>query len=136
MGGALIELGSSVASFWSADKYEFRKHTAPSADQKEENRMKQALFAKPAARVTWLCAAFLLGYVGVEVATGGWIVTFMIRVRGGAPFASGMTATGFWIGITVGRVLLGFVTGRIGETLAIAVRKRLFSVVPLCPSPY
>lgn len=48
-------------------------------------------------------------------------MTFMIRVRHGGAFASGMTATGFWIGITVGRVVLGFVTPRIGEKLAIIV---------------
>jgi fucose permease len=86
--------------------------------------MKEALFAFPSARVTWLCAFFLLGYVGVEVALGGWIVTFMIRVRHAAPFASGMTATGFWLGLTVGRVILGFVTPRIGEKLAICVSSR------------
>ncbi|KAJ6088189.1 hypothetical protein N7486_009450 [Penicillium sp. IBT 16267x] len=67
-----------------------------------------------------LCALFLLGYVGVEVALGGWIVTFMIRVRQGGAFASGMTATGFWLGITVGRVILGFVTPRVGENIAIS----------------
>lgn len=74
----------------------------------------------PAARLTWLCALFLLGYVGVEVALGGWVVTFMMRVRHGAPFASGMTATGFWLGITAGRLVLGFVTPRVGEKRAIA----------------
>lgn len=79
----------------------------------------------PAARVTWLAALFLLGYVGAEVALGGWIVTFMLRVRHGGEFASGMTATGFWLGITAGRVILGFVTGRIGEKLAIAVQSYL-----------
>jgi hypothetical protein len=78
-----------------------------------------------------LCAFFLLGYVGVEVALGGWIVTFMIRVRNGGAFASGMTATGFWLGITVGRILLGFVTPRVGEKLAIAVR---FPIPFLFPS--
>lgn len=45
----------------------------------------------------------------------------MMRVRDGGAFASGMTATGFWIGITVGRVVLGFVTPRIGEKIAIIV---------------
>jgi len=83
--------------------------------------MKEALFTMPSARVTWLCALFLLGYVGIEVALGGWIVTFMIRERDGSNFASGMTATGFWLGITVGRLVLGFVTPRIGEKLSIAV---------------
>lgn len=83
--------------------------------------MKEALLTMPSARVTWLCALFLLGYVGIEVALGGWIVTFMIRERKGSNFASGMTETGFWLGITVGRLVLGFVTPRIGEKLSIAV---------------
>ncbi|OKL59638.1 hypothetical protein UA08_05310 [Talaromyces atroroseus] len=119
IGGAAIELVVTFAAFRSADKHDFRKRTAYSADNQKDNRLKQALFSKAAARVTWLCAAFLLGYVGTEVALGGWIVTFMMRVRDGGAFASGMTATGFWIGITVGRVVLGFVTPRIGEKLAI-----------------
>jgi fucose permease len=72
-------------------------------------------------KVTWLVAIFLLTYVGVEVALGGWLVTFMLKVRGGEAFASGMVATGFWLGLTIGRVVLGFVTGRIGEKLAILI---------------
>ena len=48
-------------------------------------------------------------------------MTFMIRERSGEAFASGMVATGFWMGITVGRVVLGFVTPRIGEKFAITV---------------
>ena len=83
--------------------------------------MHEALLQMPAARVTWLCAIFLLCYVGVEVALGGWIVVFMMQVRKGQSFASGMTATGFWLGLTVGRVILGFVTPRLGERLALMV---------------
>jgi len=45
----------------------------------------------------------------------------MIQVRQGEAFASGMAAMGFWLGITVGRVILGFVTPRIGERLAITI---------------
>lgn len=45
-------------------------------------------------RVTWVSAFFLLVYVGIEVALGGWIVTYLIRVRNGDPFAAGMSATG------------------------------------------
>lgn len=55
------------------------------------------------------------------VSTGGWIVTFMMNVRHGQPFSSGMTATGFWLGLTFGRVILGFVTPRIGELLAVII---------------
>lgn len=71
--------------------------------------------------VVWLIALFLLGYVGAEVSLGGWITTFMLVVRNAAPFDAGLTVTFFWLGLTVGRVLLGFVTGRIGEKLAISV---------------
>lgn len=71
--------------------------------------------------ITWLCAIFLLCYVGVEVSLGGWLVTFMLDVRHAQAFAAGMTATGFWLGIMFGRLVLGFVTGRIGEKLAIAI---------------
>jgi fucose permease len=75
----------------------------------------------PAARVSWTCAIFLLGYVGIEVALGGWIVLFMLEVRNGDEFSSGMSAMGFWLGITVGRLILGFVTARVGIKLATSV---------------
>lgn len=81
----------------------------------------EALFRMPFARVSWVAAFYLLCYVGVEVALGGWIVVFMLRVRHGEPFASGMSAVGFWLGITVGRAVLGFATPRIGVKLATAV---------------
>ena len=83
--------------------------------EKAKSRTKEAL----SNRVTWLVAAFLLGYVGVEVSFGGWLVTFMLRVRDGGNFESGLVVTGFWLGLTVGRVVLGFITGRIGEKIAI-----------------
>lgn len=117
---AAIELGTSLHSFWGATGAVFRE-AHPRTSSAEGSRLKEATFKMPAARITWLSAFFLLGYVGIEVALGGWIVTFMIQVRHGAAFASGMTATGFWLGITVGRLILGFVTPKIGEKLAIAV---------------
>ena len=67
-------------------------------------------------KITWLCSLFFLIYVGTEVSIGGWVVTFMLRVRHGSPFASGLTSTGFWSGITIGRVVLGFATARLFKT--------------------
>ncbi|KAK3068943.1 hypothetical protein LTR53_013101 [Teratosphaeriaceae sp. CCFEE 6253] len=120
IGAAAIELVVNLHAFWGATAQVFRD-AHPRTSDESGSRLKEATFKLPAARVTWLCAFFLLGYVGIEVALGGWIVTFMIRVRHGAAFASGMTATGFWMGITVGRLVLGFVTPRLGEKLAIAI---------------
>lgn len=120
LGCAVVELAACLACFWAATGTAFKQATAQSRGNSERRGLKTALFKRPSARVTWICATFLLGYVGIEVALGGWIVTFMIKVRHGGAFASGMTATGFWLGITVGRVTLGFVTPRIGEKVAIA----------------
>ncbi|KAF2691109.1 MFS general substrate transporter [Lentithecium fluviatile CBS 122367] len=120
IGMAVIELATSSTAFWSATGAVFRANN-PRTTNTKDNRMKEALLHAPYARVTWLCALFLLGYVGVEVALGGWIVKFMLEVRKGGDFASGMTATGFWMGITIGRIILGFVTPRLGEKLAIAI---------------
>ncbi|KAF2018727.1 MFS general substrate transporter [Aaosphaeria arxii CBS 175.79] len=117
---AVIECVTSTTAFWKATGAVFRAQN-PRTTNTKDNRMKEALIRLPNARVTWLCALFLLGYVGIEVALGGWIVKFMLEVRKGGDFASGMTATGFWMGITVGRIVLGFVTPRLGEKLAIAI---------------
>jgi fucose permease len=49
------------------------------------------------------------------VALGGWIVTFMIKERSASSFDSGVSSTGFWAGMTVGRLGLSFLTARLGE---------------------
>ncbi|KAK5996926.1 Bypass of stop codon 6-like protein [Cladobotryum mycophilum] len=66
-------------------------------------------------KVTLLLSAFMLLYVGAEVTIGGWLLTFMINVRNGSPSDSSLVASGFWIGITVGRFALGWFTGWVGE---------------------
>lgn len=116
----VIEFCTTVPAFWKVTGAAFRE-SHPRTTEGSGSRMKEALLKKPSARVVWLCALFLLGYVGVEVAVGGWIVVFMLRVRHGSAFSSGMIETGFWLGITVGRLVLGFVTPRIGEKLSIGV---------------
>lgn len=121
IGAAAIELTVSVHSFWAASGAKFREDNARTSGEAGDSRLREATLKRPAARVTWLCALFLLGYVGAEVALGGWIVVFMMRQRAGSAFASGMTATGFWMGITVGRLVLGFVTPRIGESLSVII---------------
>lgn len=114
--------------------------------------MRQVLTTFPEARSAWLSALFVLVYVGVEyvlisclqicfqppccqspryiywilinnrVSLGGWVVEFLLRERNGAPFASGMVATGYWLGITAGRGMLPFVTNVLGIKVAITVR--------------
>ncbi|KAI0676395.1 MFS general substrate transporter [Trametes maxima] len=65
-----------------------------------------------------LMAFFILIYVGVEVTLGGWIVTYVIQLRGGGP-SSGYISSGFFGGLTLGRVGLLWVNQKIGERRAI-----------------
>lgn len=56
-------------------------------------------------KTTWILATFLFFYQGCEVALGGWIVTFLLDYRHG-PLSVGYVASGFWGGLTLGRLCL------------------------------
>lgn len=116
IGAAVIELAFALTVFWAETGKKYRDAN-PRTTGKQGGRTIEALRNK----VTWICAVFLLVYVGIEVALGGWVVVFERNIRHAAPFAAGMSATGYWLGITLGRVVLGFVTPKIGEKLAILV---------------
>ena len=120
IGALAFEQTCGLHAFWKDTGAAFREATrlanAASGNTEAESGPRAAL----KTRVTWICSAFLLAYVGTEVSLGGWIIEFMIRVRHGHPFDSGLTATGFWLGITVGRMILGFVTARLGEKVAVS----------------
>lgn len=120
IGFAAVELVSLTLAFWDSNGASYRCESSESREDRETG-LADALFRMPAARITWVAALFLLCYVGVEVALGGWIVTFMLRERHAEDFASGMSAVGFWLGITVGRAVLGFVTPRLGVKMSTAV---------------
>lgn len=120
---ALVELISAVAAFW-ADTGKAYRAANPKTRGNGGGRTREAV----GNRVTWICSVFLIVCVGIEVAVGGWVVVFMEKVRHAAPFPAGMSATGYWLGVTVGRVMLGFVTPLIGEKLAILVRQILHIV--------
>ncbi|KAM5540128.1 hypothetical protein V8D89_006268 [Ganoderma adspersum] len=65
-----------------------------------------------------LMAVFTLIYVGVEVTVGGWIVTYIIQLRGGGP-SSGYISSGFFGGLALGRIGLLWVNQKVGERRAI-----------------
>ncbi len=112
----VVELVFGATVFWAETGRKYRSDTRD--EEGEQTGMTRMALKR---RTTWILAAFLTIYMGAEVSIGGWIVTFMTNVRKGSPFSSGLTATGFWLGLTVGRVTLGFATPRIGEKLAISI---------------
>ncbi len=61
VGAAVFELATSVAAFWSETGQVYQERNPRTTDD-TGGRTKEALKSK----VTWLCAIFLLGYVGAE----------------------------------------------------------------------
>ncbi|CAI7595887.1 unnamed protein product [Penicillium manginii] len=117
-GAAALEILYASCAFWTETGAKYRQESAGTTVRGGAlHQTRLALTYK----VTWIVAVFLFLYGGTEVAIGGWIVVFMTDVRHGSAFASGMTETGFWLGVTMGRFVLGFVSPRIGEKLAITV---------------
>lgn len=152
LGAAFLELVFLTTAFWDATGEKYREEhpvtTASTPDTsgdddstseraKSFQRVLLRVFGKGRTadamsnKITWLCSLFLSIYAGAEVGLGGWIVTFMIRVRHGTPFASGMASTGFWLGVTIGRFVLGFVTPRLFKTEKHAVALYLSCCVVL-----
>ncbi|CAK9436505.1 uncharacterized protein LODBEIA_P10630 [Lodderomyces beijingensis] len=58
----------------------------------------------------WAFASILFIYVGGEAAFGAWLVTFLLRSKNWQYKIASHMATIFWLGLTVGRIALGFVT--------------------------
>ncbi|KAI3548382.1 uncharacterized protein CLUP02_04722 [Colletotrichum lupini] len=122
LGISLIELIALTSAFWNHTGRRYRDEMA-SLEGSDGNivSMRKTLTTLPEARIAWLSALFVLIYIGVEVSVGGWIVEFMLHVRKGSAFASGMCATGYWLGMTVGRIVLPFVTNLIGPKIGVSV---------------
>ncbi|KAG8880893.1 hypothetical protein FRB97_000337, partial [Tulasnella sp. 331] len=65
-------------------------------------------------------AIFTLIYVGIEFTIGGWIFTYLLNYRGGQP-SDGYVTSGFFGGLTLGRVALLPLNRLIGPEHAIVV---------------
>lgn len=66
-------------------------------------------------RVVWLGALFLLFYVGAEVSLGNWSFSFLTEERHGSLLFSGWMVSGYWFGLTLGRLALAHMAERLGN---------------------
>jgi len=84
-------------------------HQAPSA--------RQGLLAEALRQPAVLLAAvFLSVYVGLEQSMGNWGYSLLTGTRGLSPLVAGYAASGFWLGLTAGRFLIGPIATRAGRT--------------------
>lgn len=64
--------------------------------------------------IVWLSALFLLIYVGTEVTIGSWSYSLLTEERHQPVVQSGWMVSGYWFGLTVGRIVLGHLAERLG----------------------
>lgn len=57
-----------------------------------------------------LFSFYLLFYVGVETSIGSWLLSYLIHIKNLSQIESSYIVSWFFIGLTIGRMLLGFVT--------------------------
>jgi fucose permease len=100
----------------------FRDQEAPSqlaeqtTGEKEGGNVLAAALRMP---VVWVAAFFLLIYVGIEVSLGSWMFSFLTEERHETEVLSGLAVSGYWLGLTVGRFVLGKVSEKLGNRLLI-----------------
>ncbi|KAF5981413.1 tetracycline resistance protein [Fusarium bulbicola] len=107
---SVLELIALTITFWTQTGAVYLSE-APSASGAKSGRMRQVLKNK----LSWIFAFFVFGYCGAEVALGGWVVVFMQKRRNASAIVGSSVATGFWGGMTIGRLFLSLVTVRLGE---------------------
>ena len=65
--------------------------------------------------IVWVAALFMLIYVGAEVSIGSWSYSFLTEERHASILLAGWMVSGYWIGLTLGRLTLARVALRIGS---------------------
>ena len=107
--GICIVLGVGVG-------FAFKGHKKIGNEKTEKTETKQnVLFTALAMRIVWLGALFLLFYVGTETSLGSWSYSFLTEERHGAPLLMGWAVSGYWLGLTLGRLTLARVALNLGE---------------------
>jgi fucose permease len=105
-----------VSAFWNETAAVYRQ--SKQSDVVDNKTDVKAIYRQ---RATWLCAAYFLAYVGTETAISGWVVSFMLRSRDASLPLASLASSSYWIGMAIGRLVLGFGTDRIGVRRATAL---------------
>jgi fucose permease len=63
-----------------------------------------------------LAAVFLAVYVGLELSVGNWGFSMLVGGRGMTALLAGYIVSGFWLGLTLGRFVIGPFAARVGWT--------------------
>jgi len=91
--------------------FAFKGHTPAPRSTHEGGNVLLSTLRLP---IVWVAAFFLFAYVGIEVSLGSWAFTFLTEERHEAELISGWTVSGYWLGLTVGRLFMGKLSSKLG----------------------
>ncbi|KAI9027497.1 major facilitator superfamily domain-containing protein [Phycomyces nitens] len=115
-GAAFLNIISVIIGFGGANIEQPNEHEIEDEDSDELPKPRIATPNHPIRNtVTILSAGYILIYVGVEVIMGAWGYTFLTEGRHGDKEMMGHVTAGYWGGLAIGRLVLGYLAGRLGE---------------------
>jgi fucose permease len=113
--------------------------SAPSGDSGQAQQG-GSLAAALRMGIVWLSALFLCLYVGAEISVGTWSYSLLTVERGTATLVAGWMVSGYWLGLTAGRLAMGHFAERVGTArivqgclVGIVVGAALVWAVPATP---
>ena len=93
----------------------FREENISQREDTATRPESNVLVAALSVPMVWIAALFMLIYVGAEVSVGSWTYSFLTEERHAPILLAGWMVSGYWIGLTLGRLTLARVTLRIGS---------------------
>ena len=120
---ALIQAVISAALFVTVPKW--KKSTADTAGEKSDKKI--TVRELLGSRGVPLMLAIFFCYCAMEQTAGMWASSYLHEFKGvGAEFAASCGAL-FYMGITIGRLLSGFITEKVGEKRLIGIGMGVFT---------
>lgn len=122
---AVLEACTTIPAFWTANATVYRRtHSDKSRNgeiqtgalkntyRSPQNSKTNSIFGAFQYKATWIISAFVFLYAGIEMSLADWISSYFIDSRGFPSFSGNMIAFGYWSGLTLGRVVIGFLASR------------------------
>src|SRR2546426_9292121 len=93
----------------------FKDQNIPLQEDVTTKPKSNVLVATLSVPFVWVAALFMFTYVGAEVSVGSWSYSFLTEERHASILLAGWMVSGYWIGLTLGRLTLARVALRVGS---------------------
>ncbi|KAK2740520.1 hypothetical protein FQN55_008863 [Onygenales sp. PD_40] len=100
----------------------------PAGAERKKDRAIQEMKDTLSVPTVWLMSLFFFFFLGAAITSGGWVVEYLVKIRGGDLKSMGYVPTGLYGGAFLGRLILAEPTYRLGERrMGISVSSKLFT---------